>query len=93
MLRSKGSRVLIIVATIITVGIGSLVLARSTNAIESVMLFDEVMKKVRSEYVTRTDLDKLFEGAINGMLDTLDPHSQFLSKKQYDDLMVSWVSR
>jgi carboxyl-terminal processing protease len=89
MLRSKGSRVLVIVAAIITVGIGSLVLARSSNAIESVMLFDEVMKKVRSEYVTRTDLDKLFEGAINGMLDTLDPHSQFLSKKQYDDLMVS----
>jgi carboxyl-terminal processing protease len=89
MLRSKRSRILIITAAIVTVGVASLVLARSSNAIESVMLFDEVIKKVRSEYVTRTDLDKLFEGAIKGMLDTLDPHSQFLSKKQYDDLMVS----
>ena len=89
MLRSKGSRVLLVAAAVITVGIASLVLARSSNAIESAMLFDEVLKKVRAEYVTRTDLEKLFAGAIKGMLDTLDPHSQFLSKKQYDDLMVS----
>jgi carboxyl-terminal processing protease len=89
MLRSKGSRLLVVAAAVITVGVASLVMARSSNAIDSVMLFDEVMKKVRAEYVTRTDLDKLFEGAIKGMLDTLDPHSQFLSKKQYDDLMIS----
>lgn len=89
MFRSKGSKLAIVVAAFVMVGIAGLVLARSSNAIESVMLFDEVMKKVRSEYVSRVDLDKLFEGAIRGMLDTLDPHTQFLSKKQYDDLMVS----
>jgi carboxyl-terminal processing protease len=89
MLRSKGSRILIVAAAVITVGIASIVMARSSNAIESAMLFDDVLKKIRAEYVTRTDLDKLFEGAIRGMLDTLDPHSQYLSKKQYDDLMVS----
>jgi carboxyl-terminal processing protease len=89
MLRSRSSQILLLSAAVITIGITSLVLARSSNTMQSVMLFDEVIKRVRSEYVDRVDLDNLMTGAIRGMLDTLDPHSQFLSKKQYDDLMVS----
>ena len=88
-LRSKSSKILLLSAAVITIGIASLVLARSSNPMQSVMLFDEVIKRVRAEYVDRVDLDKLMTGAIRGMLDTLDPHSTFLSKKQYDDLMVS----
>lgn len=89
MLRSKSSKIILLSAAVITIGIASLVLARSSNTMQSVMLFDEVIKRVRAEYVDRVDLDKLMTGAIRGMLDTLDPHSTFLSKKQYDDLMVS----
>jgi carboxyl-terminal processing protease len=89
MLRSTGSKILIISAAVVTIGLAGLGLARSSNTYESVMLFDEVIKRVRSEYVHRVDLDKLIAGAIRGMLDTLDPHTTFLAKKQYDDLMVS----
>jgi carboxyl-terminal processing protease len=69
--------------------ISGLVLANASNVRDSMMLFNEVMTRVRDEYVHRVDLEKLMNGAIRGMLDTLDPHSQFLTRKQYDDLMVS----
>jgi carboxyl-terminal processing protease len=89
MMRIKPSRTLIIAGLIATMCITSIVIARAANVQNSLMLFNEVLTKVRDEYVDRVDLDKLIEGAIRGMLDTLDPHTQFLTKKQYDDLMIS----
>jgi carboxyl-terminal processing protease len=88
MLKTRGSKILILTAVVIAVSIGGIVLARS-NAYENALLFDQVLRKVREDYVDRVDLEKLMNGAIRGMLETLDPHSQFLSTKQYDDLMVS----
>jgi carboxyl-terminal processing protease len=89
MLRNRASKILILTTILITVSVSSLVVARSSNVRDSMALFTEVMRKVRDEYVDRVDLDKLVQGAIRGMMDTLDPHSQFLSTKQYNDLMVS----
>jgi carboxyl-terminal processing protease len=89
MLRGKTSRILVVSVALMMITVASLVMARSSNVMESMMLFTDVMEKVRDEYVHRVDLEKLMLGGIRGMLDTLDPHSQFLSKKQYDDLMVS----
>ncbi len=89
MTRIKGMKLLLIATLIAVIGIGSMVLARATNPIESAMLFNEVLKHIRDDYVDEVDLDKLMTGAIRGMLNTLDPHSQYLTSKQYENLMVS----
>jgi carboxyl-terminal processing protease len=88
MFKTRGSKLVILSIVVIAISIGSIVLARS-NAYENALLFDQVLRKVREEYVDRVDLEKLMAGAIRGMLNTLDPHTTFLSTKQYDDLMVS----
>ncbi len=43
-------------------------------------LFVNVLERVRNEYVDGDDLtyQELIYGALKGMLDTLDPHSEFM---------------
>jgi carboxyl-terminal processing protease len=89
MLRRHASKALILTSAVLIISLAGLVAARTSNVKETILLFQEVMHKVRDEYVDQVDLEKLIIGGIRGMLDTLDPHSQFLTKKQYDDLMVS----
>jgi len=89
MFRKRSSTILIMTLAVVTISIAGLVVARAANVRDTVLLFQDVMHKIRDEYVDQVDLEKLIYGGIRGMLDTLDPHSQFLTKKQYDDLMVS----
>ena len=51
-------------------------------------LFGDVFEKVRSEYVDDVSDDTLIEGAINGMLTSLDPHSNYLNAKNFSDMKV-----
>ena len=49
-------------------------------------LFGDIFERVRSHYVEKPDETKLVEGAINGMLNGLDPHSSYLDPKNLDDM-------
>ena len=89
MLRVRKSRAMLVGASVVAISIATIVLARADTVRDTMMLFQEVLKLVRDDYVERVDFEKLIEGSIRGMLDTLDPHTAYLSKKQYDDLMVS----
>ncbi len=51
-------------------------------------LFGEVFERVRSDYVEEVTDEKLIESAINGMLTSLDPHSSYLSPKEFQDMQV-----
>ncbi len=44
-----------------------------------------VFETARNSYVEPTDERKMLEGAINGMLEALDPHSSYLSKDEFKD--------
>lgn len=43
-------------------------------------LFNKVLYLVENQYYRKVDTEKLIEGAIKGMMETLDPHSAFLNK-------------
>jgi carboxyl-terminal processing protease len=51
-------------------------------------LFGEVFERVRADYVEEVTDEKLIESAINGMLTSLDPHSSYLSPKDFEDMQV-----
>jgi carboxyl-terminal processing protease len=51
-------------------------------------LFGDVLQLVRTDYVGKISDEKLVEGAINGMLTALDPHSNYLNAKNFDDMKV-----
>ena len=46
----------------------------------------DVFERVRAEYVEKVDDKKLLEGAINGMLAALDPHSSFLDARDFETM-------
>jgi carboxyl-terminal processing protease len=50
--------------------------------------FIAVYKKVRANYVDKVDDEQLMKGAIQGMLNTLDPHSAFLDESNFRDLQT-----
>jgi len=51
-------------------------------------LFGEVLERVRTDYVEAPDDSELIESAINGMLSGLDPHSAYLSPKNFREMQV-----
>src|ERR1044071_5478977 len=51
-------------------------------------LFGDVFEIVRSNYAEDVKDDTLVEGAINGMLTSLDPHSNYLNSKNFNDMKV-----
>ncbi len=51
-------------------------------------LFGDVFEKIRTDYVEKPDDQKLIESAINGMLQSLDPHSSYMDAKSFKDMQV-----
>ncbi|HTC18200.1 MAG TPA: S41 family peptidase [Stellaceae bacterium] len=51
-------------------------------------LFGEVFNVVRTNYVEPVTDQKLVEGAIKGMLASLDPHSSYMDAKEYGEMQV-----
>ena len=54
----------------------------------NVNLFNEVFDQVRGNYVEPVTNKQLVEGAIKGMLSSLDPHSSYMDAKEYREMMV-----
>lgn len=54
----------------------------------SLKLFTDVLAMVQKNYVQPVKVDDLVEGALKGMLQTLDPHSGYLNEEFYKDLQV-----
>src|SRR5262245_54636727 len=51
-------------------------------------LFGEVFERVRANYVDPVTDKQLIEYALTGMLANLDPHSSYLTEKDYGDMRV-----
>src|SRR6185436_9482106 len=62
--------------------------AEKDDAYPNLKLFSVVLDRVRSEYVDGNKLtyQELIHAALKGMLNTLDPHSEFMEPVKYDDL-------
>jgi carboxyl-terminal processing protease len=54
------------------------------DAYEELSVFMEVRQRIANDYVEEPDMDKVQEGAMQGLIDALDPYSSFLTKEQYD---------
>ena len=64
-------------------GFGSARVLSATDDLRSQLdLFTQVLFTVQNNYVEQPDNEKLIRGAIDGMLKTLDPHTNFLPKQR-----------
>jgi carboxyl-terminal processing protease len=62
--------------------------AAAADTYRQLNLFGDIFERVRSHYVEKPDDSKLIEGAVNGMLGGLDPHSSYLDPKNFRDMQI-----
>jgi len=62
--------------------------AEGENVYEEIRLFMRVLERVRQDYVDgeKISYQELIHAAMRGMLNTLDPHSEFMEAAKYTDM-------
>ncbi len=53
-----------------------------------IQIFNDVLLRIKQDYVIDIPTSKLIEASINGMEKILDPHTNFFEEKEYKDLMI-----
>lgn len=56
------------------------------DAYRDLSIFTNVLNKVKEEYVEKPDLSKGIQGALQGMMEALDPYSSFVDAETYREL-------
>jgi carboxyl-terminal processing protease len=56
------------------------------NIYDKIDLFSEVLDKINKEYVEDVDQSKAMDAAINGVLQSLDPYSAYMSPEMLDSM-------
>lgn len=56
------------------------------DAYRDLSLFTNVLNRVEEEYVEKPDLGKGIHGALQGMMEALDPYSSFIDPETYEEL-------
>ncbi|MGB3456819.1 MAG: S41 family peptidase [Litorimonas sp.] len=64
-----------------------------SDTFEQLDLFADVMARVRSDYVVEVEDGELIEDAINGMLQSLDPHSSYVNPEDFQRLQEQTSGR
>lgn len=80
---------LIVGTAILAFGLGGMTVAAQTPRNETfrmLELFGDVLSIVEQNYVVPVDNKKLIEAALAGMMNALDPHSNYLPPAGFDDL-------
>ena len=67
--------------------------AREKSTYPELRTFTEVLSLVESNYVNEIEGQKLIRGAIRGMLNTLDPHTSYMSPEFYKEMQVETSGR
>ena len=55
---------------------------------EKIDLFSEVLDKINKEYVDEVDQSKTMDAAINGVLQSLDPYSAYMSPEVFNNMQT-----
>ncbi len=66
----------------------SCVIAKTRDTYKQLETFTAVLHMIDQNYVEEVDSKKLIEGAINGMLSSLDPHSSYMSPEDFKELQI-----
>ena len=60
----------------------------SNELYEKIDLFSEVLETIKQEYVNEIDQATVMDSAINGLLQSLDPYSAYMSPKSFNGMQT-----
>ena len=64
------------------------VISAEIDIYKKIDLFGEVLEKINKEYVDEIDQSESMDSAINGLLQSLDPYSAYMSPKIFDEMQT-----
>ena len=62
--------------------------SNENSVYKKIDLFGEVLKKINEEYVDEVDQSKSMDSAINGLLQSLDPYSAYMSPEIFKEMQT-----
>jgi carboxyl-terminal processing protease len=57
-----------------------------------IAVFTEVLSRIKSEYVEEPDMKNVTLGAMNGLLEAIDPYASYLNAEQYKEYLKNYDS-
>ena len=63
-------------------------LSDNSDIYEKIDLFGEVLEKINKEYVDEIDQSKNMDAAINGLLQSLDPYSAYMTPESFESMQT-----
>ena len=60
----------------------------NSNIYKKIDLFGEVLEKINKEYVDEIDQSKSMDAAINGLLQSLDPYSAYMTPESFEGMQT-----
>ena len=63
----------------------------SSELYEKIDLFGEVLEKIKTDYVDDVNQSKMMDSAINGVLQSLDPYSAYMSPELFKKVLMKII--
>ena len=71
----------------LSLSLSNLAFTKNSNELyEKIDLFGEVLEKIKDEYVDEVDQSNVMDSAINGVLQSLDPYSAYMSPELFKSM-------
>jgi carboxyl-terminal processing protease len=84
----KINTIIVLIIFNISIG-GSYLYSKNSNELyEKIDLFSEVLETIKNEYVDEVDQAEVMDSAINGVLQSLDPYSAYMSPKSFKGMQT-----
>ena len=64
------------------------VISAEIDIYKKIDLFGEVLEKINKEYVDEINQSESMDSAINGLLQSLDPYSAYMSPKIFEEMQT-----
>jgi len=84
----KINTIVVLVILNFLINTSSLQSRNSNELYEKIDLFSEVLETIKKEYVDEVDQAEVMDSAINGILQSLDPYSAYMSPKSFEGMQT-----
>jgi carboxyl-terminal processing protease len=83
---------LLLLGGVVTKGAAADDPAVGNNVYKHLSVYSEVLGRIKSEYVEEPDMSAVTLGAMNGMLEAIDPYASYLNATQYKEYLKNFDS-
>src|SRR5947209_3900097 len=81
---------ILLVGGVVTKGAAPEGQTAGNNVYRHLSVYSEVLSRIKSEYVEEPDMSSVTLGAMNGMLESIDPYASYLNATQYKEYLKNF---